>query len=333
MAREPDNGGDDEHPATSSRSTSAQIVARSVGIETGVEAIEKDSAMTKGEPLPALGRTLYVVATPIGNLRDITLRALDILGQVDVVAAEDTRVTGVLLAHHGIRAQLLSVNEHNEQRRAAEILRVLGAGKRVALVTDAGTPAISDPGATLVQAVRDAGYSVVPVPGPSAAVAALSAAGLESTPWLFFGFLPATAAARRSALERLAGLPYALVFYEAPHRIRATLAALAAVLGSVREVVIARELTKRFESIHRCTLGEAAAWIEADADRQRGEFVLVVAAPAAAAAEAEDAHDELLALLLAEMPLARAVKLAVALTHAPKNRLYERALGLRQPPR
>ena len=285
--------------------------------------------MTKGEPLPALGRTLYVVATPIGNLRDITLRALDVLGQVDVIAAEDTRVTGVLLARHGIRAQLLSVNEHNEQRRAEEIIGVLGAGKRVALVTDAGTPAISDPGATLVRAVRDAGYAVVPVPGPSAAVAALSAAGLESTPWLFFGFLPATVAARRSALESLAGLPYALVFYEAPHRIRATLSALVATLGDVRHVVIARELTKRFESIYRCPLGEATAWIDADPDRQRGEFVLIVSAPAAAA-EAVDAHDATLMLLLAELPLARAVKLAVALTRAPKNRLYERALTLTQ---
>jgi 16S rRNA (cytidine1402-2'-O)-methyltransferase len=286
--------------------------------------------MTKGEPLPALGRTLYVVATPIGNLRDITLRALDVLGQVDVIAAEDTRVTGVLLAHHGIRAKLLSVNEHNERKRAEEIIRMLDAGKRVALVTDAGTPAISDPGATLVQAVRAAGITVVPVPGPSAAVTALSAAGLELTPWLFFGFLPATAAARRSALEPLAGLPYALVFYEAPHRIRATLSALETVLGDGRDIVIARELTKRFESIHRCTLGEAIAWIEADPDRQRGEFVLIVGARGAPAAEPEDAHDETLALLLAELPLARAVKLAVALTHAPKNRLYERALALRQ---
>jgi 16S rRNA (cytidine1402-2'-O)-methyltransferase len=337
VTRAPDNGGADEHAAPRNTAHSAVHVVRRVRAEVNVEAIEGDSAMTRGEPLPALGRTLYVVATPIGNLRDITLRALDILGQVDVIAAEDTRVTGVLIAHHGIRAQLLSLNEHNERRRATEIVKLLDAGKRVALVTDAGTPAISDPGAALVRAVGDAGFAVVPVPGPSAVIAALSAAGLDASPWLFFGFLPATAAARRAALEPLAALPYALVFYEAPHRIKAALAALAATLGAAREIVIARELTKRFETIHRCLLGDASAWIEADPDRQRGEFVLIVGAPAAAAAEAEDAHDATLALLLAELPLARAVKLAVALTRAPKNRLYERALALKQtlkpPPR
>jgi 16S rRNA (cytidine1402-2'-O)-methyltransferase len=238
-------------------------------------------------------------------------------------------VTSALIAHHGIRAHLLSLNEHNERRRAAEIIKMLEAGKRLALVSDAGTPAISDPGAALVRAVSDAGFAVVPVPGPSAVIAALSAAGLGSAQWLFVGFLPATAAARRSALEPLAALPFALVFYEAPHRIQAALAALAATLGTAREVVIARELTKRFESIHRCLLGDAVAWIDADPDRQRGEFVLLVDAPAAAA-EPEDAHDATLALLLAELPLARAVKLAVALTRAPKNRLYERALALKQ---
>jgi 16S rRNA (cytidine1402-2'-O)-methyltransferase len=329
VARAPDNGGADEHAAANSTALSAAMVARRRRAESNVEAIEGDSAMTREEPLPALGRTLYVVATPIGNLRDITLRALDVLGQVDVIAAEDTRVTGVLITHHGIRAQLLSLNEHNERRRATEIIRMLDAGKRVALVSDAGTPAISDPGAALVRAVSDAGFAIVPVPGPSAVIAALSAAGLEASPWLFVGFLPATAAARRSALESLVALPFALVFYEAPHRIQATLAALAASLGTAREIVIARELTKRFETIHRCPLGEASAWIDADPDRQRGEFVLLVGAPAVAA-EADDAHDATLALLLAELPLARAVKLAVALTRAPKNRLYERALALKQ---
>ena len=330
VTRAPDNGGADEHAAARNTAHSAVNVVRRESAESYVEAIEGDSAMTKGEPLPALGRTLYVVATPIGNLRDITLRALDILGQADVIAAEDTRVTSILIAHHGIRAQLLSLNEHNERRRATEIIKLLDAGKRVALVTDAGTPAVSDPGAALVRAVSDAGFAVVPIPGPSAVIAALSAAGLEASPWLFVGFLPATATARRSALEALAALPFALVFYEAPHRIRATLAALAATLGAERELVVARELTKRFETIHRCLLGDASAWIDADADRQRGEFVLLVGAPAAAAVEADDAHDATLALLLAELPLARAVKVAVALTHAPKNRLYERALALKQ---
>src|SRR5450631_1438370 len=202
VTRAPDNGGADEHAAPRNTAHSAVHVVRRVRAEVNVEAIEGDSAMTRGEPLPALGRTLYVVATPIGNLRDITLRALDILGQVDVIAAEDTRVTGVLISHYGIRAQLLSLNEHNERRRAAEIVKLLDAGKRVALVTDAGTPAISDPGAALVRAVGDAGFAVVPVPGPSAVIAALSAAGLDASPWLFFGFLPATAAARSARTAR-----------------------------------------------------------------------------------------------------------------------------------
>ncbi len=329
VERAPDNGGVDEHAAAKNTALTTAIAGRRNHTRTDVEPIEGDCAMTKGEPLPALGRTLYVVATPIGNLRDITLRALDVLGQVDVIAAEDTRVTGVLLAHHGIRVQLLSLNEHNERRRAPEIIRLLEAGKRVALVTDAGTPAISDPGATLVRAVSDAGFAIVPVPGPSAVIAALSASGLDSSPWLFIGFLPATAAARRSVLEPLAALPFALVFYEAPHRIQATLAVLAATLGAAREIVIARELTKRFETIHRCLLGDVSAWIEADPDRQRGEFVLIVGAPVAAGVDAEDAHDATLALLLGELPLARAVKVAVALTRAPKNRLYERALALK----
>ena len=286
--------------------------------------------MTGGEPLPTVARTLYVVATPIGNLRDISLRALDVLGQADVIAAEDTRVTGVLLAHYGVRARLVSLNEHNERRRAAEIVALLAAGKRVALVTDAGTPGISDPGGVLVRAVAAAGYAVVPVPGPSAVIAALSASGLDAPHWLFYGFLPATASARHSALKQLAALPFALVFYEAPHRIRAALSALAETLGVAREIVIARELTKRFETIHRSKLGAATAWIDADPDQQRGEFVLIVAAPETVAAVATDAHDAMLTLLLAELPLARAVRLAAALTGTPRNLLYERALELKK---
>jgi 16S rRNA (cytidine1402-2'-O)-methyltransferase len=286
--------------------------------------------MTRGEPLPALERTLYVVATPIGNLRDITLRAIDVLGQVDVVAAEDTRVTGALLTHLGVAPRLLSLNEHNERRRAAEIVALLVAGRRVALVTDAGTPGISDPGAILVREVAAAGFAVVPVPGPSAAVAALSVAGVAAPRWLFCGFLPATAAARRAALTPLATLPFALVFYEAPHRIAAMVAALAEALGPAREMVIARELTKRFETLHRGLLGDAVGWIGADPDRRRGEFVVIVDAPAGAPPVAEDAHDATLALLLAELPLARAVKLAAALSGAPRNLLYERALVLKK---
>jgi 16S rRNA (cytidine1402-2'-O)-methyltransferase len=283
--------------------------------------------------MPAIECALYVVATPLGNLRDISLRALDVLAGVDVIAAEDTRITRVLLAHYEIATRLLSLHEHNERRRATEIVALLAAGKSVAVVSDAGTPGVSDPGSALVATVAAAGHRVVPVPGPSAVIAALSAAGLPAPRWLFCGFLPAAATARRHELERLAGCDCALVFYEAPHRVAATVAALAAALGEQRPLVIARELTKRFESVHRGRLGDAAAWLAADPDRLRGEFVLVVGAPiphhAEAKGEAGQAHDAILAALLAELPLAQAVRLAVSITGAPKNGLYRRALALR----
>lgn len=288
--------------------------------------------MTTGEKISTIGHTLYVVATPLGNLRDITLRALDVLASVDVIAAEDTRVTAKLLARHGIATRMLSLHAHNERRRAAEIVSLLGAGKSVALVSDAGTPAVSDPGAALVDTVARAGYAVVPVPGPSAVIAALSASGITAPQWLFCGFLPAAATARRAALTRLSDYPGALIFYEAPHRIAAALDALGAVLGRERGLVIARELTKRFETIHRCLLGEAPAWLAADPDRARGEFVLIVAPGAAMqSGDNSDAHDRMLSTLLAELPVAQAVRLAVKLTGAPRNRLYERALALSKP--
>ena len=286
--------------------------------------------MTTGEKTSTIGPALYVVATPLGNLRDITLRALDVLASVDVIAAEDTRVTAKLLARHGIGTRMLSLHAHNERRRAAEIVSLLGVGKSVALVSDAGTPAVSDPGAALVHAVAEAGHAVVPVPGPSAVIAALSASGIAAPQWQFCGFLPAAATARRAALTRLSDYPGALVFYEAPHRIAAALDALVAVLGPERGLVVAREMTKRFETIHRCRLGEAPAWLAADPDRARGEFVLIVDAPVAAtpAGDNADAHDRMLSVLLAELPVAQAVRLAVKLTGAPRNRLYERALRL-----
>ncbi|HEV8258278.1 MAG TPA: 16S rRNA (cytidine(1402)-2'-O)-methyltransferase [Casimicrobiaceae bacterium] len=286
--------------------------------------------MTTGEKTSAIANALYVVATPLGNLRDITLRALDVLASVDVIAAEDTRVTARLLARHGIATRMLSLHAHNERRRAAEIVSLLGAGKSVALVSDAGTPAVSDPGAALVHAVAEAGYAVVPVPGPSAVIAALSASGIAAPQWQFCGFLPAAASARRAALTRLSDYPGALVFYEAPHRIAAALNALVAVLGPERGLVVAREMTKRFETIHRCRLGDAPAWLAADPDHARGEFVLIVAAadPATQAGGDADAHDRMLSVLLAELPVAQAVRLAVKLTGAPRNRLYERALRL-----
>jgi 16S rRNA (cytidine1402-2'-O)-methyltransferase len=283
------------------------------------------------QTLPAIESALYVVATPLGNLRDVTLRALDVLAGVDLIAAEDTRVTHILLAHHRISTRTLSLHEHNERARAGKIIELLAAGRSVALVTDAGTPALSDPGALLVDAVLAAGHRVVPIPGPSAVAAALSGSGLAAAEWLFCGFLPAKAVARRRVLTRLSAYPFALVFYEAPHRIAATIAALAETLGPGRRLVIARELTKRFESIHRCQLGEAVAWLAADSDRVRGEFVLIVDAPPPPAAESSDdsANNAVLAALLAELPLAKAVRLAVAVTGAPRNVLYRRALALR----
>jgi 16S rRNA (cytidine1402-2'-O)-methyltransferase len=270
-----------------------------------------------------------VVATPLGNLRDVSLRALDVLASVDLIAAEDTRVTAKLLAHHGISTRLTSLHEHNERRRAGELIALLGAGKSVALVSDAGTPAVSDPGAVLVRAVAEAGFAIVPVPGPSAVIAALSASGVTAQKWLFCGFLPAGAAARRTELERLSGCDCALVFYEAPHRIAATLDALLAAFGAERELVIARELTKRFESIHRCRLADAPTWLAADADRRRGEFVLIVGLPITEARdEADAAHDRMLNVLRAELPLAQAVRIAAALTGGSRNQLYARALAL-----
>ena len=272
------------------------------------------------------------MATPIGNLRDISLRALDVLKEVDAVAAEDTRVTARLLERYGIDKRLISVHEHNEKRAIKEVLGLLSAGKSLALTCDAGTPAISDPGALVVGAVREAGYAVIPIPGPNAAVAALSAAGLPAPHFLFYGFLPQRAAERRRALAPLAELPSALVFYEAPHRITACLADLRTALGGERRIVIARELTKIYETIHLCALAEAANWVAADADRSRGEFVLIVAGAQARGAR-EDVQREArktLAILLDALPVRQAVSLAVKLTGGRRNELYKLALELKK---
>ena len=271
-----------------------------------------------------------MVATPIGNLEDIGLRALAVLRAVDLVAAEDTRTASVLLDHHGIRARLLALHEHNERKAAETVLAALREGRDVALVSDAGTPAVSDPGAALVARAREAGFRVSPVPGPNAAIAAVSAAGLAQAGFVFEGFLPPKRAARRAAIERLSGEHRPIVLYEAPHRVLECVEDLAAVLGGARALVIARELTKVFEQIHRCRLEEAAAWLQADAHRQKGEFVLIVeGAPAAdAGAAAAAATDPVLRALLAELPLAQAVRLACAITGAKRNAVYARALEL-----
>lgn len=275
--------------------------------------------------------TLYVVATPIGNLQDITLRALETLKVVDAIAAEDTRHTSHLLSHFTIRKPLLAVHEHNEMKAAAQLIARLQAGESVALVTDAGTPGISDPGAIVVKACHEAGLRVVPVPGASAVIAALSASGITAVGFAFQGFLPASAAQRKRALESLKSLMSTLVFYEAPHRVLACVTDMAEVLGADRDLVIAREVTKTFETIHRCLLGEAADWLESDANRQRGEFVLMVEPAAAVEASAiSDEATRVLKLLLAELPLKQAAKLAAGITGLKKNALYDHALQLQE---
>jgi 16S rRNA (cytidine1402-2'-O)-methyltransferase len=273
---------------------------------------------------------LYVVATPIGNLGDITLRALEILKSVDVIAAEDTRHTAGLLSYFGITKKLIAVHEHNEHKSAQILLERLQAGESIALVTDAGTPGISDPGAIVVDVLHDAGVKVVPIPGASAVIAALSASGITDNGFSFIGFLPASGSQRRKALDSYKSLRHTLVFYEAPHRIVECIADMATVLGGERRITIARELTKTFETIHRCALSDAQAWIEGDANQQRGEFVLLVeAAPAKEeVAVSEDAENKL-KILLAELPLKQAVKLASEITGAKKNDLYQLALTLK----
>jgi len=273
---------------------------------------------------------LYVVATPLGNLGDITLRALDVLKSVDAIAAEDTRLTRHLLSHYDIRAHLIPLHEHNEERSAAGIIRMLNEGRAVAYVTDAGTPAISDPGALLVQHVREAGLRVVPIPGPSAVTAALSAAGIGAAQFLFYGFLPSKAGARREALTRLAALPYALVFYEAPHRVLEALEDMVQVLGAERSLVIAREITKLYESFHHGAVGEASAWLGEDANRLKGEFVLIVEGAASPVDHAVEEAERVLRILLGELPLKQAVQLAAEITGAKRNALYDRALELKK---
>ncbi|MBK6336384.1 MAG: 16S rRNA (cytidine(1402)-2'-O)-methyltransferase [Betaproteobacteria bacterium] len=277
-----------------------------------------------------------MVATPLGNLRDLGLRALDVLASADVIGAEDTRVTTVLLRHYGIATRPVSIREHNESRRAIEVIEWLRAGRSVAVVSDAGTPGVSDPGARVVAAVRAAGLPVVPIPGANAAIAAVSAAGLAAERFLFLGFLPQAARARRALLESVAALPScALVCYEAPHRVRATVADLLGICGGTRELVVARELTKKFESITRLPLAEAAAWFDADANRERGEFVLVVdqapPTPAPATAPGQDVR-QLLRALVEELPPARAARVAAVATGLPRAELYALAVALKGAP-
>lgn len=274
--------------------------------------------------------TLYVVATPIGNLGDITLRALETLKLVDAIAAEDTRHTVGLLRHYGISKSLIAVHEHNEQHSADALLKRLKAGESIALVTDAGTPAVSDPGAVVVHAVRQAGLKVVPIPGASAVITALSAAGIVQTGFCFEGFLPASGSQRRKRLELLKAYPSTLVLYEAPHRIVECMQDLQAVFGGERLLTIARELTKTFETLHTSSLTQVVDWLQADSNQQRGEFVLLIhPAPEVKAAGLADETQRILKRLLQELPLKQAVALATDITGHKKNELYEAALALK----
>ena len=274
--------------------------------------------------------TLYVVATPIGNLRDITLRALDVLAAVDVIAAEDTRTTRRLLTHFSIAKRLIALHQHNEAGAAGRIVDLLRAGQAVAFVTDAGTPGISDPGGTLVKLAREQGCNVVPVPGANAAICALSAAGIPASRFVFYGFLPASSGLRRRELEELRSSPYTLVFYEAPHRILESVSDLADVFGLHRYLAIGRELTKLFENIHVCPLGTAVPWLEANPNNQKGEFVLILAAAEPAKEDRlSDQTQRTLELLLEDLPLKQAVKLAADITGDSKNKIYSLALTLK----
>jgi 16S rRNA (cytidine1402-2'-O)-methyltransferase len=271
---------------------------------------------------------LYVVATPIGNLRDISLRALDILASVDVVAAEHAHTSSHLLKSHSISTKIIALHQHNEVVVAERIIALLSAEKSVALISDAGTPSISDPGALLVNLVREQGYKVIPVPGANAALCALSAAGISNPHFLFYGFLPNKAGARKRELEMIKSLPHVLIFYEAPHRILECVADLIEIFGTQRQLTIARELTKIYETIHVCALGDALTWLQADSNQQRGEFVLLLSgAEAEKETTISDQTQHTLKILLEDLPLKQAVGLAVKITGENKKMLYKLALS------
>ena len=273
---------------------------------------------------------LYVVATPIGNLSDISLRALDVLAKAEVIAAEHVQNSKHLLAAHAITAKLIALHQHNEAAVAGKIVTLLESGKSVALITDAGTPGISDPGAIVVQRVREGGYRVVPVPGANAAICALSAAGIMNPHFLFYGFLPTKSGLRKRELTALKSHPYTLIFYEAPHRILECIADMIDIFGAQREITLARELTKLFETIHSGTLADALSWLQADTNQQKGEFVLLLSgAETLDKSEISDQAQHTLTCLLVELPLKQAVKLTAEITGENKNALYQLALDLK----
>ena len=265
--------------------------------------------------------TLYVVATPIGHLADSSPRSIEVLRTADIVACEDTRTSRTLLAHHGISARTVALHAHNERAAGEKLLRALREGSNVALVSDAGTPGISDPGALLVAEAHREGMRVVPVPGPNAAVAAYSAAGFEAGRFLFAGFLPAKG---KNALDGL-DLPWPVILYEAPHRVLATVAALLQRFGPERELVIARELSKKFEEVARMRLADAPGWLAVGPHRQQGEFVLVLGPGEPKSADRVEA-ERILKILLEKLPAGDAAKFAARITGVPRNELYKAAL-------
>ena len=326
--------GAQDNAAAAKAIASSAVAKRAVdgiGEAGGARMTSGDRTVPESQAFRAEPGSLYVVATPIGNLRDVTLRALDILRSVDVIRAEDTRVSATLLARYGIATRPRALHAHNEARESDAVVRDLAAGRSVALMTDAGTPALSDPGARVVAAVARAGHRVVPIPGASALATAISIAGLDAARFVFLGFLPPAPKARAELLALHAELPSALVFYEAPHRLGETLADLAAALDPRRTVVIARELTKTFETIVRMPLADAPSWAAADANAARGEFVLVIDVPFEGVRETGISPDtrRLLNALLEELPPARAARIAAGFTRLPRAALYEYALSLK----
>ncbi len=272
---------------------------------------------------------LYIVATPIGNLSDITHRAVDVLSHVDLIAAEDTRHSRKLLGHYGIKSQCVSLHEHNERQYAPRLIQRLQAGQSIAVISDAGTPLINDPGFILVKEARQAGIDVIPIPGPSAVITALSVAGLSTARFIFEGFLPSKAVERERRLALLATEQRTLVFYESCHRIADTLQAMVFAFGEQRSGVVARELTKLYESVRSGTLSALLDWVANNEDARRGEFVIVVAGdtPTHDAENAKEV-DRVLCTLLEELSVKQAARLASGITGISKNKLYKQALRI-----
>ena len=275
---------------------------------------------------------LYIVATPIGNLGDITRRAIEVLTDVDLIAAEDTRTSQKLLAHYDIRTPMMALHEHNEREQSSEIIKKIQSGQKIALISDAGTPLISDPGYHLVAAAHQAQLTVHPIPGASALIAALSASGLPTDRFVFEGFLPSKSMARQAYLQKLLDETRTLIFYEAPHRLLESLESMLAVFGAQRVAVLAREITKLYETIKQLPLGELTEWVRAHPEQQKGESVIMLAGspPGPDKQHVQLEVDHLLTVLLTKLSVKDAAHLVSDLTGLGKNQLYARALEMQQ---